>query len=208
MDGNRVTGVDCFSDNYSREEKLRNIERARQSDAFEFLSIDPTTADLHGLIADRDVVFHLAGEPGVRTSWGASFETYLRNNLLATQRLLEAAKEFPETRFVFASSSSVYGQAERLPTPETTVPRPLSPYGATKSGLSICVTSTWLITAWRLSHCAISRSSVPGNARTWRSASFAGQFSKVSQFASSATVGKRGTSHSLPMSHAQQVQRP
>jgi NAD(P)-dependent dehydrogenase (short-subunit alcohol dehydrogenase family) len=79
MDGHRVTGVDCFNDNYGREEKLRNIEQARQSQAFEFVSIDLVTADLHSIVADRDVVFHLAGEPGVRTSWGAGFETYLRN---------------------------------------------------------------------------------------------------------------------------------
>jgi UDP-glucose 4-epimerase len=68
----------------------------------------------------------------VRTSWGARFEAYSRNNVLATQRLLEAAKRRPETRVVYASSSSVYGDAERLPTPEDTLPRPFSPYGVTK----------------------------------------------------------------------------
>ena len=79
-----------------------------------------------------DPIFHLAAEPGVRTSWGDRFESYTRNNVLATQRLLEAAKRWPDKRVVFASSSSIYGDAELLPTPEEVLPRPFSPYGVTK----------------------------------------------------------------------------
>jgi UDP-glucuronate 4-epimerase len=88
--------------------------------------------DLAGLLADADVVFHLAAQPGVRRSWGREFEIYLNDNLLATQRLLEAAKEARLRRFVFASSSSIYGDAESFPTPESAIPRPVSPYGVTK----------------------------------------------------------------------------
>lgn len=132
QDGHTVTGVDCFNENYSREDKLRNLEQARQWDAFNFRTLDLASADTDTLVADVDVVFHLAGEPGVRTSWGTRFEAYLRNNVLATQRLLEAARAHPEKRVVLASSSSIYGQAERFPTPESTVPQPLSPYGTTK----------------------------------------------------------------------------
>jgi UDP-glucuronate 4-epimerase len=80
--------------------------------------------------ANADVVFHLAGQPGVQ-SFGGLFATYLRRNVLASQRVFEAAAR-DGARVVFASSSSVYGAAERFPTPETTEPRPLSPYGITK----------------------------------------------------------------------------
>jgi UDP-glucuronate 4-epimerase len=132
QDGHTVTGVDCFNENYSCEDKLRNLEQARQWDAFTLRRLDLASADTDTLVADADVVFHLAGEPGVRTSWGTGFEAYLRNNVLATQRLLEAVRVHPEKRVVLASSSSIYGQAERFPTSESTVPQPLSPYGTTK----------------------------------------------------------------------------
>ena len=133
-DGYQVLGVDCFNDNYSRQNKLANLEIAQAHDAFEFVSTDLTEGDLSRLLDGQDVLFHLAGEPGVRASWGGRFDTYLRNNLLATQRLLEAAREWTGTRFVYASSSSIYGQAESLPTKESTCPQPFSPYGMTKLG--------------------------------------------------------------------------
>jgi nucleoside-diphosphate-sugar epimerase len=131
-DGESVLGVDCFNDNYARPEKLRNLERARDWDGFEFVPIDLSRGELEDEVAECDVVFHLAAEPGVRASWGSRFDCYLRNNVLATQHLLEAAKGWPEKRFVFASSSSIYGQAEKLPTRESDTPRPFSPYGTTK----------------------------------------------------------------------------
>jgi len=138
-DGDSVTGVDCFNDNYGRRDKLRNLEHATQWDEFEFVPIDLARGDLHDLVADADVIFHLAAEPGVRASWGNRFDSYLRNNVLATQHLLEAAKACPEKRFVYASSSSIYGQAEQFPTAESTVPRPYSPYGTTKlAGEHLC----------------------------------------------------------------------
>ncbi len=131
-DGVSVIGVDCFNDNYGRRGKLRNLERAQQWDSYNFLPLDLARGDLDDLVAEADVVYHLAAEPGVRASWGARFESYVRNNVLATQHLLEAMRQHADTRFVFASSSSVYGQAEVFPTPETALPRPRSPYGTTK----------------------------------------------------------------------------
>jgi nucleoside-diphosphate-sugar epimerase len=131
-DGHTVVGIDCFHDNYARAQKLRNLDAARQWESFEFVPIDLSRGRLEDLVDDCDVVFHLAAEPGVRSSWGARFETYLLNNVLATQQLLEAAKRHPDKRFVYASSSSVYGQAEKLPTDESVAPKPFSPYGCTK----------------------------------------------------------------------------
>ncbi|MDX6583427.1 MAG: hypothetical protein QOI10_2611 [Solirubrobacterales bacterium] len=131
-DGHRVLGVDCFNDNYGRRDKLDNLEQARSWDSFEFVPIDLARGDLQGLVADCEVVFHLAAEPGVRASWGRRFETYVRNNVLATQHLLDAVSDSPECRVVYASSSSVYGEAESLPTSEQALPKPHSPYGVTK----------------------------------------------------------------------------
>jgi UDP-glucuronate 4-epimerase len=138
-DGAEVIGVDCFNDNYARREKLEHLAHAQAWEQFEFVPIDLARGDLGELVADADVVFHLAAEPGVRSSWGTRFEQYVRNNVLATQHLLEATREWPGKRFVYASSSSVYGQAETFPTPEDVTPRPLSPYGATKlAGEHLC----------------------------------------------------------------------
>jgi UDP-glucuronate 4-epimerase len=130
-DGISVVGVDCFNDNYGRREKLHNLETARDWDAFDFVPVDLSRGELRDLVEECDTVFHLAAEPGVRSSWGLRFDQYLRNNVLATQLLLEAMRDNPGTRFVYASSSSIYGDAEALPTPESTTPRPHSPYGMT-----------------------------------------------------------------------------
>lgn len=127
-----VIGVDCFNDNYARQSKLANLHRSRQWDSFEFVPIDLSRGELRDLVAEVDVVYHLAAEPGVRPSWGARFDQYLRNNVRATQHVLEALTNLPGRRLVFASSSSVYGQAEQWPTSEHVLPRPYSPYGVTK----------------------------------------------------------------------------
>lgn len=138
-DGEQVIGVDCFNDNYGRREKLRNLERALEWDGFEFVPIDLARGDLFDLVGESDTIFHLAAEPGVRPSWGQRFEQYMRNNVLATQHLLEAARQAASDRFVYASSSSIYGQSEQFPTPEDSNPRPFSPYGVTKlSGEHLC----------------------------------------------------------------------
>jgi nucleoside-diphosphate-sugar epimerase len=132
--GANVTGIDHLTDVYSPVLKLANLEPARHHPAFRFHDIDLASAPLHALVERADAVVHLAAEPGVRSSWGQRFAVYARNNLLATQRLLDAACTWGGPRFVYASSSSVYGQAERLPTPEDVVPQPVSPYGVTKLG--------------------------------------------------------------------------
>src|SRR3954453_14320072 len=132
QDGHEVLGVDCFNDNYGRRQKLDNIEHTRAWDGFEFVPIDLARGDLRALVAECDTVFHLAAEPGVRKSWGARFESYVRNNVMATQHLLEALVSNPGRRIVYASSSSIYGQAEQFPTSESARPVPVSPYGATK----------------------------------------------------------------------------
>jgi UDP-glucuronate 4-epimerase len=131
-DGVEVLGVDSFNDNYGRADKLRNVQRVADWTGFEFAPIDLARGDLDGMVAECDVVYHLAAEPGVRPSWGQRFESYVRNNVLATQHLLDAAVRHSVERFVYASSSSIYGQAERFPTREDAVPKPLSPYGLTK----------------------------------------------------------------------------
>ncbi len=121
-EGHDVVGLDCFTDYYDvelKEENARGLDLRRID-----LARDPI--DLEGF----DGVFHLAGQPGVR-SFGDVFETYLDRNVLASQRLFEAAAR-EGVRVVFASSSSIYGDAEAYPTAETVPPRPVSPYGITK----------------------------------------------------------------------------
>jgi UDP-glucose 4-epimerase len=131
-DGHSVLGIDCFNDNYGRRDKLGNLAHAQSWSEFDFVPVDLSRGDLHEIVDECDAVFHLAAEPGVRASWSQRFETYVRNNVTATQHLLEAASRRPEKRFVYASSSSVYGQAETFPTSEEVLPRPHSPYGVTK----------------------------------------------------------------------------
>ncbi|HYL07183.1 MAG TPA: NAD-dependent epimerase/dehydratase family protein [Candidatus Udaeobacter sp.] len=131
-DGHEVVGVDSFSDYYDRQVKERNLEHARAHAHFALEELDLVEGNLRGLLTGVSVVFHLAGQPGVRPSWGSDFDRYVRDNILATQRLLEAAKQVELDRLVFAGSSSVYGDAEVFPTRETTLPKPVSPYGMTK----------------------------------------------------------------------------
>jgi UDP-glucuronate 4-epimerase len=131
-DGHAVVGVDSFDPSYPRTRKEENVSSARDHEMFELVEIDLADDDLAPIVADADVIFHLAGQPGARTSWGRRFDGYLRNNVVGTQRLLEACAEQPEKRFVFASSSSIYGNAESLPTAESALPAPHSPYGVTK----------------------------------------------------------------------------
>jgi len=127
----RVTGVDAFTDYYDTVLKRRNLETASAHPNFRLIELDLGRDDLAAL-PDVAVVFHQAAQPGVRASWGAEFATYTHHNVLATQRLLERYRGRPLERFVYASSSSIYGDAEQFPTPETLLPRPFSPYGVTK----------------------------------------------------------------------------
>jgi UDP-glucuronate 4-epimerase len=122
--GHEVVAIDCFTDYYDPALKEEN------ADGLDVVRLDLAEEDLD--LAGVDGVFHLAGQPGVR-SFGDVFEEYVRRNLLASRRVFEAAAG-AGVRVVFASSSSIYGDAERYPTPEETEPRPISPYGITKLG--------------------------------------------------------------------------
>jgi nucleoside-diphosphate-sugar epimerase len=131
-DGHEVVGIDSFSDFYARDLKEANLEAARKHSNFRVVEADLVTAGLSQALSGASVVFHLAGQPGVRPSWGSMFDPYVQANIVATQRLLETLREIPIKRLVFASSSSIYGDAEMFPTKETALPRPVSPYGMTK----------------------------------------------------------------------------
>lgn len=131
-EGHDVTGVDSFTDYYDVALKRANAEAALSA-GVKFVEADLNVVDLADLLNGIDVVFHLAGQPGVRSSWGRDFSTYTYCNIEATQRLLEASRGSRTLqRLVFASSSSVYGNAERYPTSENDRPQPVSPYGVTK----------------------------------------------------------------------------
>jgi UDP-glucose 4-epimerase len=127
-----VAGIDCFTDYYPRVRKERNLAPLRSSPAFTFHEAALQSADLDRLLDGVTHVFHLAAQAGVRMSWGADFLTYTTHNVDATQRLLEAAKGRPLHRLVYASSSSVYGDAAAIPMREDVRLQPVSPYGVTK----------------------------------------------------------------------------
>jgi nucleoside-diphosphate-sugar epimerase len=130
--GNSVIGVDCFVPLYPRETKARNLRSCLKNDRFSFFEIDLRCGEIGPIVSGADAVIHLAAQPGVRASWGTGFEHYASHNVLATQRLLEACVGTGIHRFVYASSSSVYGNATRYPVRTDDVPRPFSPYGVTK----------------------------------------------------------------------------
>jgi nucleoside-diphosphate-sugar epimerase len=129
--GCSIVGVDAFIDNYARAFKERNLEQCRGHGDFRFSELDLAEAPLEPLFESVDAVFHLAGRPGVRTSWGSTFAAYIRDNLLATQRVFEAAVR-EQIRVVYASSSSVYGDARVYPLREDAALFPVSPYGVSK----------------------------------------------------------------------------
>jgi nucleoside-diphosphate-sugar epimerase len=132
-EGHNVIGVDCFTDYYSREIKESNIAGLKNEKRFELIEADLVKLDLNNILKNVSVVFHQAAQAGVRASWGSYFETYIAHNITATQKLLESAKQFTNIqKIVYASSSSVYGDAESFPTSEKMVPKPVSPYGVTK----------------------------------------------------------------------------
>jgi len=130
--GATVVGVDCFTDYYPRALKERNLEENKLRQGFRFAETTIQDADLSALLEGATHVFHLAAQAGVRKSWGKDFKTYTTNNVEATQLLLEACVGRPLTRFVHASSSSVYGDSAPIPMREDALPRPVSPYGVTK----------------------------------------------------------------------------
>ncbi len=127
-DGYDVIGIDRFSDYYPREIKDRNLSSAMQHPQFTLIEKDIMEIES---FPEVEYVFHLAAQPGVRASWGNIFDIYVRDNIQATQRLLEYYKDHPIRKFVFSSSSSVYGNIE-LPMHEDRMVQPVSPYGVTK----------------------------------------------------------------------------
>jgi UDP-glucose 4-epimerase len=130
--GEEVVGVDCFIDYYPREMKETNLATLLESPGFELIEEPLQEMDLEPLLSKVDVLYHLAAQAGVRASWGKDFSIYTDNNILATQRLLEAAVKQPVKAFVYASSSSVYGDVAELPMRESVPLHPVSPYGVSK----------------------------------------------------------------------------
>lgn len=127
--GYKVIGIDCFTDYYPRDLKEANIADALNHQNFQLIEKDILECSEFPKV---DYIFHQAAQAGVRTSWGRNFEVYTRNNIQATQKLLEYYKEIKFRRFVYASSSSVYGESIDLPMKEISRVQPLSPYGVTK----------------------------------------------------------------------------
>jgi nucleoside-diphosphate-sugar epimerase len=132
-DGADVVGIDCFTDYYPRSVKERNLSASLAHPRFRFVESRIQDVDLPALLKDRTHVFHLAAQAGVRKSWGRDFAIYTENNIEATQALLEAACGMPALeRFVYSSSSSVYGDHTPMPMREDALPQPVSPYGVSK----------------------------------------------------------------------------
>lgn len=131
-DGADVVGVDCFTDYYPRAIKEANLADARRQSSFRFVEASLVDADPTDLLDGTTHVFHLAAQAGVRKSWGTDFDVYVVNNVSATQRLLEACAGRPLERFVYASTSSVYGDTAPIPMREDARLQPVSPYGVTK----------------------------------------------------------------------------
>jgi nucleoside-diphosphate-sugar epimerase len=144
-EGHDVVGVDSFEDYYPRAVKMANLAKALTHDHFTLLESNllelgsagdgqTRSTRLRRAIERADYVYHLAAQAGVRSSWGSSFRVYTENNVLATQLLLETVRDSALLRFVYASSSSVYGDSSELPLREDARCRPKSPYGVTKLG--------------------------------------------------------------------------
>ena len=131
-EGASVTGIDSFTDYYDVKIKRLFAKELASLPNFRMIEDDLNKAPLETILKEEDIVFHLAAQAGVRASWGEDFKLYVERNILATQKLLEALKKV-KCRLVYASSSSAYGDAETLPTNETALRTPISPYGVTKS---------------------------------------------------------------------------
>ncbi|MCK4814476.1 NAD-dependent epimerase/dehydratase family protein, partial [bacterium] len=133
-----VTAIDSITDYYDRNIKWQNLELVKKNPNLHFRKLD--VLDVDHIDNSIEYVFHAAAQPGVRASWGKDFDTYARDNILATQHILELCKEKKELKkFIYSSSSSIYGDAETYPTKEETIPKPVSPYGVTKlAGEHLC----------------------------------------------------------------------
>ena len=129
----KVIGIDCFTDYYSKKIKLKNLSSFINNKKFNFIEEDLISVNFDALFKKDTVLFHQAGQPGVRASWGEQFETYVKDNILVTQKILESAKKMNNLKkIVMASSSSIYGNQEGVMEENSTLPKTISPYGATK----------------------------------------------------------------------------
>ena len=129
----KVVGIDCFTDYYSKNIKKKNLTNCLKNEHFTFIQKNILELDLEPIIKNSQCLFHQAAQPGVRASWGSQFDTYVKDNILVTQKILESAKEVKTLeKIVMASSSSVYGNQEGKMIEESTLTKPISPYGATK----------------------------------------------------------------------------
>lgn len=142
--GHEVIGIDCLTNYYSPKLKEYNMRNFVANPRFKFLRIDLSEVsidELVSIISKVGYVIHEAAQPGVRSSWGEEFREYVRHNVLATQRLLEACVRVGTIKgFIYASSSSVYGNPVRVPISEDHPTRPYSPYGVTKlTGEKLCL---------------------------------------------------------------------
>ena len=132
-DGFRVIGIDSFTNFYSKKIKQKNLEFCKKNKNFSLIQKEIQKIDFIPLFKKTDYLFHMAAQPGVRTSWGNNFEKYSINNILVTQRLLEQAKISKSLKkIVFASSSSVYGNQNGKMNEDKTKTKPVSPYGVSK----------------------------------------------------------------------------
>ncbi|QGQ94916.1 NAD-dependent epimerase/dehydratase family protein [Paenibacillus psychroresistens] len=138
--GHTVTGIDHLEQTPNRSFKENNLIHALEHPGFHWLSMDLLNANLEQLVADVDIIFHLAGLAGVRNSWGDSFTDYLQANVLLTQRILDACRKAANLKkLVYASSSSVYGGSNEPYSSEQSSTQPISPYGLTKlAGEQLC----------------------------------------------------------------------
>ena len=125
--GATVVGLDCFTDYYPRAIKAGNLAPLLTHPSFSFVEAALQTVALEPVLDGVTHIFHLAAQAGVRKSWGADFRIYTTHNIDATQRLLEVLKGRPLTRFVYASTSSVYGDEAPLPMREDAPLHPVSP---------------------------------------------------------------------------------
>jgi len=134
--GYEVIGIDCFTPYYSIALKRFNLKNLTKSERFSLLEVDLSEIPLYSLVSivkGVDYIIHEAAQPGVRNSWGESFQEYVRHNIITTQKLLEAIIKIGRCRhFIYASSSSVYGNIMNSPLKEDMIPKPYSPYGVTK----------------------------------------------------------------------------
>ena len=128
--GETVVGIDNFDPWYTPRIKKQNLSSSLKNESFSLVQEDLLSFDLSSVLQKGDVVYHLAGRPGVQDSWGSGFSASVENNILATQRVFEAALESEVQRVVFASSSSVYGSSATSLSREV---GPISPYGVSKA---------------------------------------------------------------------------